>query len=189
MSFLFGWLIASLSSCFPFVRDRCCSVGSCAVSDCTSHTGSATTQVGNHVIEAAKAKLDLLPFDVKQLANQLGGLAKGMANGIKVLGMVWTRYLKRAVEKTRKSLAKKSYPELRTRGAHGFALCTSQEETTMPSFISCRDCMHQKQTPGPSGPPEQESIQDARRRRKTFRDCERVKLNNVATFTDATYGC
>ncbi|CAE7944651.1 unnamed protein product [Symbiodinium sp. KB8] len=48
--------------------------------------GNAAMVVGNHVIEAAKAKLDLLPFDVKQLANQLGGIAKGMANGIKDFG-------------------------------------------------------------------------------------------------------
>ncbi|CAE7836716.1 unnamed protein product [Symbiodinium sp. CCMP2592] len=48
--------------------------------------GNAAIVVGNHVMEAAKAKLDLLPWDVKQLANQLGGIAKGMANGLKEFG-------------------------------------------------------------------------------------------------------
>ena len=59
---------------------------------CRAQDSSA--QVGNHVIEAAKAKLELLPWDVKQLANQLGGIAKGMANGLKVLPrMVSTRHV------------------------------------------------------------------------------------------------
>jgi len=48
--------------------------------------GNAAIVVGDHVIEAAKAHVDSLPLDIKQMADDLGRTAKSMANGIKDAG-------------------------------------------------------------------------------------------------------